>query len=217
MRSIGRRFSIVAAAAIAAWSLTGAMAPQTMAAGQPETWYLAVVGANNPAAPRAHVSKAGYEDIVAGAFSTRRECQTVKDGFFIAHANECSDVKSCRKLKAMFERVLQCVRGRDAHWEGLPPQKRWFLFWGFDSASGKCRDQKQVVADRAASVLSSKSEAECKAKGVEFADAMLGKPAERPPHTPDCTYCIRGDDSMLRFHPPAAHPAASKAASGKAD
>lgn len=211
MGPIGKQLSTIVAAAVAALCVAAAIAPPAAAAGKPPTWYLAVLAANNPAAPPASPRsyKGEYEQIVAGAFSNRGECQKVKDGFFLAHANECSDAESCRKLKAMFEHALQCVRSRDDHWKGLAPQNRWFLFFGFNSATGKCRDEKEVVADRLASVFSSASEAECKAKGVRFATAMLGKSSERPPDTPDCTYCIRGDDPMLRFQPPAAHPASS--------
>jgi hypothetical protein len=184
-----------------------AAASSVRAADQPAaaTWYLAQLNFDDPSAISAISDYKGtFDSIVAGAFANPAACETVKAQFIEIQkkAGECSDAASCKSMEETFNKALQCVPDSDPRWGDTPPEKRWFLFFGAIMPEGKCRSEQQMLAGRVASVFSSPDESTCKSKGKEYAESMLGKPSERPsPTTPDCTYCIRGDDPLLRSQP----------------
>jgi len=162
-------------------------------------WYLAELNADDPTAvPSLADYKGELTAIAAGIFSSRQACEKGKQQFIAEQAKACSDPASCKQMDHTFNAALQCVRDNDPHWKGNPPARRWFAFFGFDSADLTCRSQAQVIAQRMVSVASASTDSECWEKAADFATGILGPRAQRNPPMSDCTYCLRGDAPVLQ-------------------
>jgi hypothetical protein len=169
------------------YSSTDTKAQQASSA--PEAWYLIITDPE---------TAESLEDLgmVPPVYSTEENCELGKE----------NDPMITGLPKGnLVEKSYQCVSSNDSRWDRVPPQDRWFLFWAANFAPNPisyCISLNQISVNHVPGQSSFITQAECEKKGHEFADSMLGEPSKRfPPQLPDCTYCIKGNNPILREPP----------------
>jgi hypothetical protein len=177
-------------------------------------WYITQLRGRSPGSdsvPSLREYKREFSTILPGYFSTPQQCKSAKDNFInpllVTYELELCDrqglgPEACKKRITLFVNLLQkawqCVSDSDPRWRGLSPEHRWFLFWGVNLWAGTCRSRSEIVQDPIAALSSRSNEKSCEERGREMANRILGKPGERALPVPNCMYCIRGDDQILR-------------------